>query len=358
MPDIYKINALEIGNISSLDSKDKGEISFVDGIISINPKAATSGLLFTYSNSQAAYSVRQLNPDAPYSMRVRRETGGTAGDDDEANVKYDTTVAGDAIITLDSPIDNASAGVSSTTLGQFLNVGTVGGTTYTNADSLTVTASCLVSAWYDLSGRQRHTRQATFSNQPQIHNGTVDTDLIQENGQPAVEFDGTDDKLTRSTSDSITGFVSLFTVATSDSLTSGGIGNDGRTVLSIDTTVTNGQRRANIIWNGGSGSTWYYYTSVYGANNQITTATVDAQYLHSSIFDNVGNDNQGAVDGGSLVSLSGTLNTMSNYDILVGTSSANEVWSGYIQEMIFWNTDQTSNRSAIETDVNGFFSIF
>ena len=66
-------------------------------------------------------------------MRVRRDTGGT-GDDDEADIAFDTSLT-DPTISLDSAISNASAGVTATTLGQFLNVGTVNGTTYTNPDS-------------------------------------------------------------------------------------------------------------------------------------------------------------------------------------------------------------------------------
>jgi len=49
---------------------------------------------------------------------------------------------------------------------------------------------------------------------------------------------------------------------------------------------------------------------------------------------------------------------MSNYTIRIGTSSAGEEWSGYIQEIVAYKADQTSNRSGIETDINTYFSIF
>ena len=123
----------------------------------------------------AAYSVRLLDSALGVptytgaAMRVRRETGG-AGDDDEADIAFDS-----GIISLDSAISNASAGVTATTLGQFINVGTVNGTTYTNPDSLTVTASCLVNTWYDQSGNGNDAEQTTQGSQPQIHDGTADT---------------------------------------------------------------------------------------------------------------------------------------------------------------------------------------
>ena len=349
MPDISKINALDIGSVSKVDGLAKASILDIDGVAV--PLVAPP--LDTYTSAIAAYSVRLLRTAyTGVAMRVRRDTAGGTGDDDEADIAFDS-----GVISLDSAISNASAGVTATTLGQFLNVGTVGGTTYTNPDSLSGTASCFVDEWKDQSGNANHTSQATFASQPQIHSGTVNTDLITENGKPAVLFDGTDDTLTRSTSDSITGFVSLFTVGTSDNLAPI-LPNNARSLFSIDTTVTNGQRRANIIWNAGAGTNYYHYTSVYGANNQIASATVDTQYLHSSIFDTVGNESDGAIDGGTLVNFSGTINTMSNYDILVGTSSAAENWSGYIQEIIAYKLDQDTNRSGIETNLNSYFSIF
>ena len=33
-------------------------------------------------------------------------------------------------------------------------------------------------------------------------------------------------------------------------------------------------------------------------------------------------------------------------------------FEGYCQEMIIWDTDQSSNRTGIESDINGYFSIY
>lgn len=122
-------------------------------------------------------------------MRVRRETAGGAGDDDEADIGFDS-----GVISLDSPISNASAGVTATTLGQFLNVGTVGGTTYTNPDSLTTTAECLVVTWMDQSANSYDATNSTQGEQPQIHAGTVNTDLNQEGSIPCVTFNASTTK--------------------------------------------------------------------------------------------------------------------------------------------------------------------
>ena len=195
MPDISKINAVAIADIEKVDGILAADIEKVNGLVFSTAPAISAPAV--------AYSVRLLDTAVGVptytgaAMRVRRDTGGT-GDDDEADIAFDTSLT-DPTISLDSAISNASAGVTATTLGQFINVGTVNGTTYTNPDSLTVTASCYVDEWKDQSGNANHAAQATHASQPRIHNGTVNTDLITENGKPALDFDGTNDGLNCST---------------------------------------------------------------------------------------------------------------------------------------------------------------
>ena len=37
---------------------------------------------------------------------------------------------------------------------------------------------------------------------------------------------------------------------------------------------------------------------------------------------------------------------------------ANNYWNGKMQEFILWTNDQSGSRSGIETDINGYFSIY
>ena len=142
MPNINDINGVTVANLAKLDAVLKANISTVNGL---TLAAAFTGLLDTYTGALNAFSLRRLATASTVLIRVRRETAGGTGDDDEADVTYDTSDQ----VTLDSTISNASAGVTATTLGEFLNVGTVGGTTYSNPDSLTVTAECYVDTMYD-----------------------------------------------------------------------------------------------------------------------------------------------------------------------------------------------------------------
>ena len=78
-------------------------------------------------------------------------------------------------------INNASTGVASTTLGEFLNA-----TGYTDVDNLTVVADGFCDTWYDQSGNGNDAEQTAFGNQPQIFDSASPTDLITENGKPAI----------------------------------------------------------------------------------------------------------------------------------------------------------------------------
>ena len=307
------MSGVGIGGVAMVDAVLKAEIENINGL---TIPAAVAPPLDTYTNAASSYSVRLLR--TAYTgdcMRVRRDSDNT-----EQDIGFD-----------------GNGNLDTAAIATFVGSGNNGYIRY----------------WYDQSGNAVDSGQSTAGSQPKIYSGTA---VLEDNGKPAVLFDGTNDYLDKSTTDSVTDFVSLFTVGASDSLT-GSIPGAGRCLASLGTTTTNGQRRANILWNGGSGTTWYYYTSVYGANNQIATATVDTQYLHSSIFDTVGNDNQGAIDGGTLVNFNGTLNTMSNYTIRLGTSSADEYWSGYVQEVIAYKANQTINRTGIETNIDDYYEI-
>jgi hypothetical protein len=344
LPDISKINALAIGSVSKVDGLAKASILDINGITvtpSINPTAPTSGFLFTYPGAAVAYSVRQLNNNAPYVLRVRRVTGtGNTGNDDEADVKFDTTLT-DPTISLDSPVDNFSAGGSNaTTLGEFLNVGTVGGTTYSDADSLSPnTAEAYVDTWYDLTGNQNHAEQTTPASQPQIHDGTVNTDLITENSKPAVSFDGSND------------YLSLTSTASTNSVC--------QILVSVYDTSTSTLKMP--LGGGAVGTWWQHYsasrTRINTTSGQLlfgTGLSAGTQFLGFM------NGNSGAytfhLNGASKVST-----TAGNWYIDTigrGLDSATYAFDNVIQEVILYESEQSSSRTGIETNINGFFGIY
>ena len=296
----------------------------------------------------AAYSVRLLDSAVGISsytgaaMRVRRETAGGTGDDDEADIAFDS-----GVISLDSAISNASAGVTATTLGQFLNVGTVNGTTYTNPDSLTVTASCLVTEWKDQSGNANHAEQTAFGSQPQIHDGTVNTDLITENGKPAVKFDGTNDEFDISYS---------------------GLNINNLSVATVyhDAVGGGGNRMHFTLNNGINQQYWHYIESGverfwYGGSNNINFGTSNTDQ-HLGMF--IAGSTSGAArfyrdstEASTTIALkSDVVNTAEQK--LGNFYLGSFWWNGTTQEFIVWGADQYNNRTGIETDINDFFSIY
>jgi len=341
MPDIAKINAVAIADIEKLDAVLAANIAKVNGLVFASAPVGAPA---------AAYSVRLLDTAVGVptytgaAMRVRRDTGGT-GDDDEADIAFDTSLT-DPAISLDSAISNASAGVTATTLGQFINVGTVNGTTYTNPDSLTVTASCYVNEWKDQSGNANDAEQTAQGSQPQIHNGTVNTDLITDNGKPALDFDGTNDGLEIDYTSTFTN-ISIWSVhaGTDGAVISSYPGSTPKNFLSQDMT-SNAYR--SIIRNTAN------------TLKQVSTGTTsDTQVLHHTHYDRV---NLGvAIDGGTLQTTAAPLTDIetSTAGIDIGQAPGTGLYlNGTTQEILLWNSDEASNRTAIETNINDFFSIY
>jgi len=141
---IYNTDQESAGNRNGIEYNINDYYSVFN---SVNPMpASSSGLLFDYPDASAAYSVRQLNNNATFSMRVRRAVPPY----DEQDIGF--TASGD--------LDEAAI------------------VAFGGSDVLTV------SGWYDQTGNQNHATQITAGNQPQIYNGTA---VVTENGKPALE---------------------------------------------------------------------------------------------------------------------------------------------------------------------------
>ena len=296
----------------------------------------TSGLLFDYPDAAAAYSVRQLANTAPLSMRVRRDTAGGTGDDDEADVLFDFTLT-DPTISLDSRINNPSAGVASTTLGEFLNA-----TGYTDVDNLTVVADGFCDTWYDQSGNGNDAEQTAFGSQPQIFDSASPTDLIQENGKPAMSEWYDNQAILIASFGTTYNDVHVFSV-TNDA---GGTGVLGYVVSG--NTGSNFRMARNF-----SGSDIWLYD---GAQALSTTSEATGQALISSTNETTPT----AFFNGSSRSFNNTLNGNGMSDAYIGRhpSLTSGGMRGTIQEIIIFSAHQSStNRTGIESDMDTYFSI-
>lgn len=371
MPNISKINAVDIGNIAKVDGATSSNIAKVDGLDFVT----FTGLLDTYTGAAAAYSIRQLKSGVTIAMRVRRDTAGGTGDDDEADVAFDTSLT-NPTISLDSAVSNFSATSNATNLGQFLNA-----TGYTDADSLTVVADGFADEWKDQSGNGLDADQATFGSQPQIFDSTSPTDLITENGKPAVEFDGSDDFLSVPGNKTAFKFMHDGSFATLEAVARfgntsnpdaaytlfdcGGLASaDTGTAINYDdrSSVSRNNQMAALVSAGVAGDA--NRPVLIQTDNQITPNQQTLVYVQIDADNATANDRcKYAISGGTLTG--GNTNTATpttannNRDMHLGRYAVSNALQllGTMQEIVFWNADHSSNRTAIETDIDTYFSI-
>jgi hypothetical protein len=333
LAEISKLSGVAIANVAKVDAILKASIANINDLTI--PSAGPGAPL-------AAYSVRLLDSAVGVSsytgpaMRVRRDTGGGSGDDDEADISFDS-----GVISLDSAISNASSGVTATTLGQFINVGTVGGTTYTNPDSLTVTASCYVDEWKDQSGNLNHATQSSVGSQPQIHDGTADTDLNAEGVDPTLTF-GNSQYMAGPTSLS-TIPVSVFAVSRKTATGNANIWGLGAAFNDAYLGIEHDQYSTAF-------RTYYGLTSGFSS---IETAITEDEYSLRTVVTNTGSIKH-FKNGTELDSATNIANKTG-----VGLFIHSRLYATTnIQELLYYDADKSDDQSSIESDINSEYLIY
>jgi hypothetical protein len=275
-------------------------------------------LLDLYPNAAAAYSLRKLRTDYTGSaIEVRRTNL------DVADIGFTSTGA----------LDTAA-------LLAFTGTG--------------VLDNGFVTKWYDQSGNGRNATQATALNQPQIvSSGSV----IVKGIKPAIDFNGTSHNLT--TPDYLsTSLTQLFITSVIDAVNTTGL----KEIFSHYNTVGNqrsffyGIRDSNFSFNGsedGTSNNLHRYDS--------SGAIVNDYLLYSAVVDTtISQKVQFYKNNSALASTSitptGTMNLL--YNSTADFEIGNGNYSGTIQELIFYPSDQSSNRTDIETNINDFYSIY
>jgi len=264
-------------------------------------------LLDTYSGAAAAYSLRLL--DSTYTgsaIRVRRSS------------------------------DNAEQDIGFNVFGELDTVSLL---------AFAGTGDAFVKTWYDQASTNDAT-QTTTANQPKIVSSGA---VITENGKPAVEFDG-----------ALSYFPLVLSGININNLSSFGVG-----VTDLVPPSANGDIMLSL--SGGSASRWYtpYTTGTnfnYGYGSSSTANSI-ASDTNQHIFTMIAGSTQGNMssflDGTSV----GTATLESGFDssIQLSIGSYNvttHAWPGRIQEIVVYASDESSNRTGIETNVNTFYSIF
>ena len=260
-----------------------------------------TGLLDTYSGAAAAYSLRQLS--STYSgdaIVVRRASDSTTQSIGFVNNELDTT-----------------------SLESFCS-GTDG----------------FVTTWYDQSGSGNDATNASASAQPKIVSiGST----ILENGKAAVQFDGGSDQLTSTFGTTYNQPTYSFLTHNFTSVPSafdgliGSIGTEHRLIMDSSLQYT--------LQAGGA----------LGYNQYSTNQSLVSYKIQGSDPKLFFNGTQQSVSAGSQIGTSGLQGVILG-GITSGASGGNT--PAQIQELVIYGSDQDSNRTGIETNINDFYTIY
>ena len=277
-------------------------------IITGTQRYQPAALLDQFPGAAAAYSLRNLvGTSNPAVVRVRR-------DNDDAEQDF------------------TAAEVSDGTLTAWVGAGNNG----------------FVRTWYDQSGNGRHAAQVTTTKQPKI----VNTGSVVLSGTKAsMSFDGSDDVLDLPTLSSNT---QLFAFSVISNLSYSGFSINARFfdilagTYSFQALSTGGDfHMKNSSWQGGALATRF-------------NAAPTALSLASNWFDSSSNSywlngsNVSSVASPVGVSAAGTTGRIGARADLANTTFLN----GRYAELLLYQTDQSTNRTAIEANINAHYSIY
>ena len=180
---------------------------------------------------------------------------------------------------------------------------------------------------YDQSGNSYNATQSTASAQPQIYNGSA---VITENGKPAPTFSGSQYLTATAASASA---ITTIHVSKNDTFTK---------AFGAFLGYFNFHLSSGFAWRASS------YVSITANSNQN---------LHFGKFES--GTVSYAINGNTYTTGTGQT-AASSSDIYLGTNSGLSIFlNGVMQECIIYNSAQDdTNRTGIESDINGYFSIY
>ena len=271
------------------------------------PAAGVTGILDSYTGAEAAYATALLYSSYGGScLRVRR---------DSDNAEQDIGFSG-------QDIDEAAI------------------------NSFCSGANCFVKTWYDQSGSGNDATQATAGNQPKIYDSS--TGIIYENSVVAVYFDGSD--VLRTTSIYLGNSVSGLVVNTP--LASPALYFNQMNFSSNERSWSIQQSNDVVV------VTYSSRTSGFSASidNTGNTISLNTQVLHfgilkeTSIESFYNSSTDGATSTASWDDFSQPLN--------LGGVPNSSFGANKMQVSVVYASDQSANRTAIETAINNYFNIY
>jgi hypothetical protein len=302
------------------------------------PFASANLLLDQYSGAAAAYSLRKLRTAYTGSaIRVRR-----SNDNSEQDIGF--TSSGD--------LDTAAL------------------KTFTGSNSGFVTT------WYNQGdSTSLDFTQTTAASQPRIINaGTID----RQNGDPSIFFDGSNDFMDVASSTNRFNYLHNGTVGFISSVVRFGTGsNPNNAYILLDNKGTSGNERGYSFFYDDRSSVprnnAYVVTIGNAGGNVVNNVSADAitpntlnliTQINNPSNSTAANRNIGYVNNGTAIQNNAsslnvsTLNAFTNMRLGRTSNSTALPLLGNVSEVIIWNSNQSSNRTGIETNINSYYGIY
>jgi hypothetical protein len=204
-----------------------------------------------------------------------------------------------------------------------------------------------VEAWYN-QGSADDAVQTTAANQPKI---VSDGQLILENGKAAIDFDGANDFLATNTGIALP--IYNFSVVRHE-----GVFKNASGYL--------GQKEGRIAFGQGDftpPSAFWTWTPNVASSYGEANSRDNIRHLHSYYIPDAIESNwkyyRDSVEKGAVGLSSGTPLTDAGPAVYIGYSGfIAEYWSGPLQTTIVFQSDQSTNRTAIESALNDYYEIY
>jgi len=276
---------------------------------------AANLLLDDYPNAAAAYSLRKLDKDyTGAAIRVRKDTTGQP----EQDIGF--TASGD--------LDTAS-------LKSFLNA-----------------RSGFVVTWYDQSGSSpaRNATQSTQANQPRIANLGV---IERQNTKPSVRFDGDNDRLINDAINLLEP-VTYFLISKNDRT-----GTSNYSVF-FDSYFTTSP---HVFYRGALSDQNNNFSFAAGTGGQLNTSS----NTNFNLFYILVNQASSKLSINNNAEISATQSVGGNdlFGISIGNIRGNPTpvlssagLLGFISELVIYNSEQSSNKTGIQNNINTHYGIY
>jgi len=261
-----------------------------------------TGLLADYPGASAAYSLRNLIDTTTSVVRVRRSSDNTEQDFTASEITDGTL------------------------------------TTFTGANDGFVTT------WYDQSGNGVNAVQSTAIEQPKlVSNGVVELD----NGKPCIIWDNTNDRMQINTSYSGSNLLSIFSVYNK---TTPNPSDDSAYLVFADASLN--VPDGVLAWRNAA-KIGAYRSGAHSVNGSIPyDAQVNSNFIYRSTQVDFYNNS-------TLIGSKTASNAIANFDytfIQIGRTGGNTSFKN--QELIIYPSDQSTNRTGIETNINTEYTIY